>query len=89
MDEGTLKTHCLLGWRSNFVGSESGQKQSTKLLQNMVYNTKNSTPTAASTHCLYILYIYFGKGGGRSERSRGATELEFLDNVWELGTGKE
>jgi hypothetical protein len=25
-----------LGWSSNFVGSESGQKQSVKLLQNMV-----------------------------------------------------
>ncbi len=28
-----------LGWCNNFVGSESGQKQSVKLLQNMVSNT--------------------------------------------------
>jgi hypothetical protein len=28
-----------LGWFSNFVGSESGQKQSVKLLQDMVYDT--------------------------------------------------
>ncbi len=28
-----------LGWCSNFVASESGQKQSVKLLQNMVYTT--------------------------------------------------
>jgi hypothetical protein len=76
MDERTKKTpipKCRLyscycfRWCSTFVGSESGQKQSVKLLQEMVYNT--IPPTA--THCLYILYIYFGKGGGgwgRSER---------------------
>jgi hypothetical protein len=29
----------VLRWCSNFVGSESGQKQSVKLLQNVVYNT--------------------------------------------------
>jgi len=28
----------LFGWSSNFVGSESGQIQSAKLLQNMVAN---------------------------------------------------
>ena len=47
MDEGTSKTPipkcrlywCFcLGWCSNFVGSESGQKQSVKLLQNMVWS---------------------------------------------------
>jgi hypothetical protein len=30
---------------SNFVGSESGQKQSVKLLQNMVYNTTHHPHT--------------------------------------------
>jgi hypothetical protein len=54
MDEGTKETSipkcCLywcfcLGWCSNFVGSESGQKQSVKLLQNMVYNTTQHPPT--------------------------------------------
>ncbi len=50
MDEGTLKTphqslnvvfsgHFCLEWCSNFVGSESGQKRSVKLLLNMDYNT--------------------------------------------------
>ncbi len=48
MDKGTIKTPipkcrlywCFcLGWCSNFVGSESGQKQSVKRLQNMVDNT--------------------------------------------------
>jgi hypothetical protein len=49
MAEGALKTpvpKCRLywsfwlgvAWCSNFVGSESGQKQSVKLLQNVVYN---------------------------------------------------
>ncbi len=47
-NEGTLKTPSpicrlywsfLLGCWSNFVGSESGQKQSVKLLQTMIYNT--------------------------------------------------
>jgi hypothetical protein len=33
-----------LGWFSNFVGSESGQKQSVKLLPNMVYNTAQHPP---------------------------------------------
>jgi hypothetical protein len=32
------------GWGSNFVGFES-QKQSVKLLQNMVYNTSQHSPT--------------------------------------------
>jgi hypothetical protein len=76
MDEGTIKTPipkcrlfwCFcLGWCSNFVNSESGQKQSVTLLQNMVYNTTQHRPTPprTATHCLYLLYVYFGKGGGR------------------------
>jgi hypothetical protein len=46
-------------WCSNFVGSESSQKQSVKLLQNMVYSTIQHPPTPphSHTHCLYILYI--------------------------------
>jgi hypothetical protein len=52
MDEGTLKTTipkcCLVifVWDglANFVGSKSGQKQSIKLLQNMVYNTTQTPP---------------------------------------------
>jgi hypothetical protein len=72
--EGTLKTPvpkcrlywCFcLEWCSNFVGSQSGQKQSVRLLQNVVYNTTQypPPPPPTATHCLYILYIYFGKGG--------------------------
>ncbi len=53
MDEGTIKTpipkcrlywSLCLGWCSNFVVSDSGQKQSVKLLQNMVYNTTQHPP---------------------------------------------
>ncbi len=75
MNEGSLKTpipKCrlywsfCLGWWSNFVGSESGQKQSVKLLQNMVYNTtQHPPPPQPHTVCsLYILYIKFGNGEG-------------------------
>ena len=86
-DEGTIKTpipECrlswcfCLGWWSNFVGSESGQKQSAKLLQNMVYNTTQHPPHPLPPlpHSLYILYVYFGKGGrggGGHREGRGAT----------------
>jgi hypothetical protein len=73
MDEGTIKTPvpkcrlywCFcLGWCSSFVGSESGQKQSLKLLQNMVYNTTQHPTTP---------YIQCGRGGGGQRERRGAT----------------
>ncbi len=35
---------------SNFVGSESDQKQSAKLLQNMVSNTTQHNPTLSQPH---------------------------------------
>ncbi len=59
MDEGTIKTpipqcrlYCVFLWGgcSNFVGSDSGQKQSVKLLQNMVYN-KTQHPPHPLPHC--------------------------------------
>jgi hypothetical protein len=54
----------LFGWGCNFVASESDQKESVKLLQNMVYKSTQHppSPSPTATHCLYILYI--GKGGG-------------------------
>jgi hypothetical protein len=84
---GTIKTPipkcrlywCFLGWFSNFVGSESGQKQSIKLLQNMVYKTTQHPPPHSHTLSvkLNILYVYFGKGGwgggGQREGIEGAT----------------
>jgi hypothetical protein len=67
MDEGTLKTpipKCRLHWSvclgwCNFVGSESGQKQSVKLLQNMVYNTTQHPPPPHS-HTLYNSFVHGG-----------------------------
>ncbi len=48
-----------LGWKGNFVGSESGQIQSVKLLENMVSNTTQHPPPPSHT-----LYFDKGKGGG-------------------------
>jgi hypothetical protein len=63
----TLLYFCL-GWSRNFVGSETGQTQSVKLLQNMVTNITPFPPS------FYILYMYKQysyshkevKGGGES-----------------------
>jgi hypothetical protein len=55
-----------LGWCSNFVGSESGQKQSVKLLQNMVYRCTaqfNIPPPQSHTLSVYSTFS-LGKGGG-------------------------
>jgi hypothetical protein len=62
------------GWCINFVGFESGQKQSVKLLQNMVYNTTQQPPPPHShTRFVYTVHLPMEGGGGRSERrySRG------------------
>ncbi len=88
VDEGTIKTPmpkcrlywCFcLGWCSNFVGSESGQKQSVKLLHNMVYNTTQHPPTPHPTvsHTLSVYTVRLlwegGRGGGGQREGRGAT----------------
>ncbi len=76
-----------LWWCSNLVGSEFGQKQSVKLLQNMVYNTTQHLPTPpppTAKHCLYILCVYFGKGGrgrGGQREGRGATVHKYSSFV--------
>jgi hypothetical protein len=53
------------GLPSNFIGSETGQIQSVKLLQNMVSNRTQHPPPnpLPATHCLYILYFDTGGGG--------------------------
>ncbi len=50
---------------SNFVVSESGQKQSVKLLQNMISNTTQHPNLLPAAFCLFILYFDFGKGEER------------------------
>ncbi len=77
-----------LGWCSNFVGSESGQKQSVKLLQNMVYSTIQHPPPLSHTVSVYmyctcsIVHLVW-EGGGRSERrySRGATVHKYCSFI--------
>jgi hypothetical protein len=85
MDEGTITTpipKCYLywcfclGWRRNFVGSESGQKQNVKLLQNMVYNTtQHPPPPHRHTLSVYTVHLLWegGRGGGGQREGRGAT----------------
>jgi hypothetical protein len=56
-----------LGWCSNFVGSESGQKQSVKLLQNMVYSSIQHPPPQSHTLSVYTVHsctLSLGRGGG-------------------------
>jgi hypothetical protein len=69
-----------LGWSSNFVGSESGQIQSVKLLYNMVSNRNRHPQPLPATHCLYILYCETGKGGweGRVEPARRLERQQFI-----------
>jgi hypothetical protein len=65
-----LLVFCLRWW-SIFVGSESGQEQSVKLLQNMVSNTTQQLPTPSQPHtvCTYCtLNLERGGGGGEPER---------------------
>jgi hypothetical protein len=73
----------VLGWSRNWVGSESGQIQSVKLLQNMVFNTTlhvHSTVYTPPPHplpptiCLYLLYFDIEKGEAVTrEKGRWAT----------------
>jgi hypothetical protein len=60
------------GASTNFAGSESGQIQRVKNLQNMVFNSTglNIPPPLPATHCLNILYLHTGKGGRRVEKER-------------------
>jgi hypothetical protein len=66
-----------------FEGSESDQKQNVKLLQNMVYNTTQHPPP--HSHILYvlvyILYVYFGKGGGVGEGREKVEGQQFTRGV--------
>jgi hypothetical protein len=60
-----------LGWQGNFVGSESGQNQIVKLLQNMVSNTTNTPPPPPSQTLSVFMYctLTLGRGvGGEPER---------------------
>jgi hypothetical protein len=96
MDEGSIKTPipkcriywCFcLGWSSNFVESESGQKHivlnSCRIRSAIQLNTPRPTPSPPSqpkpnTVCRYFTVLWEGgEGWGRSERrERGASSQE-------------
>ncbi len=55
-----------LEWCSNFLGSESGQIQSVKLLKNMVSNTtQQQSPPPIQTLSAFTIFDT-GRGGGES-----------------------
>ncbi len=74
-----FSVHFCLGLCRNFVGCESGQKQSVQLLQNMVYTTTQHPPPPSppppptATHCLVFICCTFTLGGGDQREGRGAT----------------
>ncbi len=69
-----------LGWSSDFVGSESGQIQSVKLLQNMIYRRTSYPPPPSLTHCIVYKVHFFTQGrGGRGTRGE-STVLYPLSN---------
>jgi len=75
--------HFCLVWGSNFVGSESGQKQSVKLLESMVYNTTQQpppSPTVTHTVCIYCTFSLGREVGGQRE-GRGATMHKYSSFV--------
>ncbi len=89
MDEGTVQYRhqslnvvfsgvFVLGGVANFVGTESGQKQSVKLLQNMVYNTPQLPPP--QTHTVRLLWEG-GRGGRGQRKGRGATVHKRVENT--------
>jgi hypothetical protein len=92
MDEGTLKTPTplcrfhwsfCLGWWSNYVGSASGQIQSVKFLQNMVYTaqfTPHPSPPQTLTVCINSTFS-LGRGGGGQREDRGATLHKYISFV--------
>ncbi len=64
-----------LGWQGKFVGYESGQIQSVKLLQNMVSSTTQHPPhPPGHGHTVSVYTVLFtwegGKGGGIGESAR-------------------
>jgi hypothetical protein len=91
MDEGTTKTPAInvvftgvfcLEWCSNFVVYEYCQKQSVKLLQNMVYNTtQHPHPPPTATHCIHCMFT-LGRGGGLvSEKAEGQQFTRGVENT--------
>ena len=65
-----------LGWSSNFVGSETGQIQSVKLLENMVSNRTQHPHPLPCSHTLSAFFDTEKRGESwAKEKVRGATKL--------------
>jgi hypothetical protein len=85
MDEGTMKTPipkcrlywCFcLWWCTNFVGSESGQKESVNSCRILCTTQLDTPPIPPHTHCLYSVHtvrLIWGGAGEVREKVRGAT----------------
>jgi hypothetical protein len=67
-----------VGWGSNFVGSESGQRQSVKFMQNMV-SIQHPHPSQPHTVCIHCTLTHrtVGGGGGLNQRE-GTPAAKFL-----------
>jgi hypothetical protein len=70
-----VETACIFVWggEASFVCSESGQKESIKLLQNIVYNTiQHPPPPHSHTLSVYTVHLVWEGGGG--SQSEGISE---------------
>jgi hypothetical protein len=96
MDEGTIKApipKCRLywcfcsGWCSNFVGYESGQKQSVKLLPNMVIIKATTQPPppppppTLSVCTVHLLWEGGERGGEVKEKVEGQQLTRGVENT--------
>ncbi len=79
MDDGTLKTSIskcrlywsfCLGWWSNFVGSESGQKQSVKLPAEYGLQHNSTPPPPPDSHILSVYTVHLVWEGGGTVREK-------------------
>jgi hypothetical protein len=75
----------LFGVVKHFVGSESGQKQSVKFQQNMVYNTFQHPPPHNHTLSVYCTFC-LGRGeGGREVREKVEGQQYTSIVPWSMG----
>jgi hypothetical protein len=64
------------------VGFASGQKQSVKFMQNMVYTEQFTPPPPPHTHTVCINSTFsLGRGGGGQREDRGATVHKYSSFV--------
>ncbi len=91
MDEGTIETpipKCRLYWCFCLGWCGVAILQVLNLVRNRVLNscriwstTQLNTPPPTATHCLYILQVYFGTGGGVGEVREKVEGQQFTRGV--------